>query len=148
MCLLGLQASEALAAEDARCRAYVNTSTRCKLIAACRGLMLGEQGTDLIHNTGTGMMAMLRASYRTQNAIAEGVYASESTGGSSGTADVGPDRVRQGEGAILCARTHPFRAVFAGSCRHVCPVQRAGSGGHTAHYSLCGFDGLRVPRFH
>ena len=81
---------EALRAEDNRCRAYVNTSTRRKLLTACRQMMLADQGVDLIRNESTGMLSMLRASYRAHVASEEGATADHSEFGSA----TDPKRVR------------------------------------------------------
>lgn len=63
----------ALQNEDDRCRGLVCDSSRRRLIQSCRQDLLAGPACELVTNSTSGMLPMLRASYRAQVASSTGV---------------------------------------------------------------------------
>ena len=60
---------KALEREDDRCRAYVYSFTRRRVIGECRALFLQEHVGDIVGNTSSGMLVMLQAAYNTDEPV-------------------------------------------------------------------------------
>jgi hypothetical protein len=67
----------ALQSEDDRARALVCDSSRRRVIQECRQMMLAAGGCELVSNTVSGMLPMLRSSYRAHVASSTGVSLSD-----------------------------------------------------------------------